>query len=139
MNFRFKEKVLARNHVMSTVLSLQEFPMEDVLTAPSLFTEWKPEIISEVLTWLTPEKVRIQVIGQAFENIATESEKWYGTKYCKKPIPLETIEKWKNAELNPALRLPAKNDFIATDFSIKLNNKETVKITFLVYLVILPR
>ena len=126
MNFRFKEKVSARNHVMATVMCLQEFPIEDVLTAPWLFTEWKPDVIADVLTYLKPENVRVHVIGQKFENIATETESWYGTKYKKEAIPPETIENWKNSGLNESLSLPDKNEFIPTNFDTKLNSSEPV-------------
>ncbi|XP_033214183.1 insulin-degrading enzyme isoform X2 [Belonocnema kinseyi] len=122
MNFRFKEKNSPRNYVSSTVQALQEFPISEVLSAPRLFTEWRPELIDLVLGYLTPENIRVQVVAQAFEEMATEVEPWYQTKFKKEKIPASIIEKWSNAGFNSELKLPAKNEFIPTEFDIKLDN-----------------
>lgn len=122
MNFRFKEKNSPRNYVSSTVQALQEFPINEVLSAPRLFTEWRPELIDLVLGYLTPQNIRVQVVAQAFEEIATEVEPWYQTKFKKEKIPTSVIEKWSNAGFNSDLKLPAKNEFIPTEFDIKLEN-----------------
>lgn len=119
MNFRFKEKSSPRNWVNSTVHCLQEYPMQEVLTGPRLYPEWRPDLIEMLLGYLTPENVRISVLAQQYEDIATEKETWYGTKYKNEKIPEETIKKWKNAGLNPDLRLPPKNEFIPTNFELK--------------------
>ena len=122
MNFRFKEKNSPRNYVSSTVQALQEFPINEVLSAPRLFSEWRPELIDLVIGYLTPQNIRIQVVAQAFEEIATEVEPWYQTKFKKEKIPSNIIERWSNVGLNSDLTLPAKNEFIPTEFDIKLEN-----------------
>lgn len=35
---------------------------------------------------------RVAVVGQAFENVAKETEPWFGTKYKIEKIPPSTIE-----------------------------------------------
>lgn len=122
MNFRFKEKSSPRSQVNSTAQALQEFPVEEVLSAPRLFTEWKPELIELVTSFLTPQNIRVQVVAQAYEDIATEVEPWYQTKFKKENIPADLIEKWSNAGLNSDFKLPEKNEFIPTEFDIKLDN-----------------
>ncbi|XP_012261292.2 insulin-degrading enzyme isoform X2 [Athalia rosae] len=119
MNFRFKEKSSARSYVNSTVHCLQEYPIPEVLTGPQLVKEWRPDLLEMVMGYLTPENVRISVMAQQYEDIATEKEPWYGTRFKKEKIPEDIIEKWKNAGLNPDLRLPAKNEFIPTNFELK--------------------
>jgi len=119
MNFRFKEKTLPRSYVNSIVQSLQEYPMNEVLCAERIFTEWRPDLINEIMKYLTAQNIRIHVAGKIYEDIATETEKWYGTKYKKEAIPMEIINKWKDATENPDLQLPEKNEFIATKFDIK--------------------
>jgi len=123
MNFRFKEKTLPRSYVNSVVQSLQEYPMNEVLCAERIFTEWRPDLINEIMGYLTAQNIRIQVAAKMYEDIAKETEKWYGTKYKKEAIPMEIINKWKNATGNPDLQLPEKNEFIATKFDIKQEAK----------------
>ncbi|XP_012283502.1 insulin-degrading enzyme isoform X2 [Orussus abietinus] len=119
MNFRFKEKLSARSYVNSTVLTLQHYPIEEVLVAQRLFFEWRPDLIDCLMESLTPDKIRVYVIAQQYENIAIESESWYGTKYTKEKVTTDILNKWKNAGINNELQLPAKNEFIPTKFDIK--------------------
>ena len=46
------------------------------------------------------------------------TEKWYGTKYIIEDIPNVDIQRWSEANLNPAFALPPKNEFIPADFAI---------------------
>lgn len=119
MNFRFKEKSLPRNYVNSVVQALHDFPMNEVLCAEHIFTEWRPDLIDQLMEHLTPQNIRIHVVAKAYEGIANETEKWYGTKHKKEAIPVEIINRWNNANENSDLRLPVKNEFIATKFDIK--------------------
>ncbi|XP_011877957.1 PREDICTED: insulin-degrading enzyme isoform X2 [Vollenhovia emeryi] len=119
INFRFKEKFPPRCYVTCIVQMLQEYPMNDVLCAQTVFPEWRPDLIEEIMKYLVPENIRIHVVAKAYENIADETEKWYGTKYKKVKISKETMDMWKHAGYNNDLRLPSKNEFIASTFDIK--------------------
>ncbi|XP_014206136.1 insulin-degrading enzyme isoform X2 [Copidosoma floridanum] len=123
MNFRFKEKSTPRNCVNATVVALQEYPIEEVLSAPRLITEWRPDLINELESYLVPENVRIHVVGKMFEAEANSVEPWYGTKFREEKIPAEQIHKWKNSGLNEAFHLPDKNEFVPTKFDIKPHDK----------------
>lgn len=92
MQFRFKDKETALLLVSSVVHSMQLYPMEEVLTAPYIISEWRPELIQNLIDDLAPEKCRIVVIGQKIESICDETEYWYGTKYHSEPIPDEVIQ-----------------------------------------------
>lgn len=91
MRFRFKEKEPPEGLVTHTVSSMQIFPLDEVLTAPYLSNEWRPELILQLLSELVPEKSRIAIVSQSFEEEATESEPYYKTKYCLERIPKETL------------------------------------------------
>lgn len=119
MNFRFKEKSSPRNYVNSIVQALQEYPMNEVLCAERTFPEWRPDIINQIMEYLTPQKIRVHVVGKMYENIANETESWYGIKYKKEKIPTDIISMWENVSDNSDLQLPPKNEFIATKFDIK--------------------
>lgn len=93
--------------------------MEEILIAEHLFPLWKPDLITWVMEYLKPENVRIHVVAKLYENIADETEKWYGVKFKKEKIPQNIISKWINAGLNSDLQLPPKNEFIPEKFDIK--------------------
>ncbi|XP_073964401.1 insulin-degrading enzyme-like [Choristoneura fumiferana] len=112
MEFRFKDAQEPRSLVTSHVSLVQEFPMEDVLSAYYLLTEWRPELIDELLDLLTPENVRVGIVAKCFGDKCTQVEPWYGTKYLQEDIDPATIKQWKSVEPIPALHLPPLNEFI---------------------------
>ncbi|XP_077261361.1 insulin-degrading enzyme-like isoform X1 [Temnothorax americanus] len=123
MNFRFKEKSLPRNYVSSMVQAIQEYPMNDVLRAEHVFTEWRPDLIEQIMEYLTPKNIRIHVVAKAYESIANETESWYGTKYKKEKVSKKMLDMWNLAGYSTDLKLPSKNEFIATTFDIKPQTK----------------
>lgn len=92
MQFRFKDKETALSLVSSVVHSMQLYPMEEVLTAPYLISEWQPDLISNLMKNLLPDKCRIVVVGQKVEDICDQTEFWYGTKYHLDKIPNEVLQ-----------------------------------------------
>lgn len=130
MNFRFKEKSSPRNYVNSIVQALQEYPMNEVLCAEYTFPKWRPDIINQIIEYLTPQNIRVHVVGKIYENIADETESWYGTKYKKEKISTDIINMWENVSDNSDLQLPPKNEFIATKFNIKPHETNVIKIYF---------
>lgn len=67
--------------VSGVVHSMQLYPLQEVLTAPYLVSEWRPDLIEELQTELSPHTCRIIVVGQKLAPTAKHTEKWYGTKY----------------------------------------------------------
>ncbi|XP_065350635.1 insulin-degrading enzyme-like [Cloeon dipterum] len=122
ISFRFKEKVSPMEYVANVVVDLLKYPIDDVLTAEKLLSEWKPELINQAMEKLTPDNCRISIVSKKFESIADQTEKWYGTKYKIEDIPSELIEKWKNAKPIGELKLPKKNEFIPSSFDILPDN-----------------
>jgi len=118
MQFRFKDKERPQSYVCGLAGHMQDYPAEEVLTAGYLLTDWRPDLITDVLNNLTPESVRIGLISQQFADKCTSTEPWYGAKYNCEKIPAEKIEAWTNCGLHEKLRLPDKNDFIPTNFSL---------------------
>uniref|UniRef100_A0AAR5Q891 Insulin-degrading enzyme n=1 Tax=Dendroctonus ponderosae TaxID=77166 RepID=A0AAR5Q891_DENPD len=118
MIFRFKDKESPRSYISNIVNSLQYYPLEDVLYANYMLSEWKPDLIEEVWDNFDPEKARLSVVAKAHAAICTETEPWYGTKYKEEKIPSETLKEWKNAGFCQEFRLPEQNEFIPTDFTL---------------------
>jgi insulysin len=118
MQFRFKDKENPLHLVSSIVHQMILYPIPDVLSAHYLLTEWRPDLIEDLLMRLTPKNCRVTVVGQKFADKCTSEERWYKTKYHSEKIDKSTIEEWENCGTNEKFCLPEKNHFIATDFSL---------------------
>lgn len=119
MNFRSQEKSSPLTYVTTTARHLQELPIEEVLSAHWLISEWNPDLISKWSYYLAPRFVRVQILSKIFEHKADREEPWYGTKYMNSKISEELMMSWENADLNQLFHLPEKNVFIASKFDIK--------------------
>ncbi|XP_070209984.1 insulin-degrading enzyme-like [Littorina saxatilis] len=118
MQFRFKDKEKPRNYVCHLSNMLNEFPIEEVLSAPYLFNEFRPDVINMILDLLTPENIRVQVVSKKFEGKTDKTEEWYGTQYRVDDIPDEILEVWRSCGVHENLRLPDRNEFIPTNFDL---------------------
>lgn len=74
----------------------QSYPLEDVLSAGYILTEYNPELITEILSDLDPEKVRVTVVSREFESKTKLVEEWYGVKYNLEKIDQGLIKVWIN-------------------------------------------
>lgn len=117
MHFRFKDKEAPQTYASTIAVNLQLYPLLEVLSGPYLSTEWRPDLIDMVLSYLKPGNIRVAVVGKKFEPIVDSVEKWYGTKYKLEKISDKTLNLWNNAGRCEALHLPEENEFIPTDFS----------------------
>jgi len=72
------------------------------------------------------------VVSKSFEKCAKQTEKWYGTKYCIEKIPENKLSEWREAGLNDKFRLPARNEFIPTNFEVMSEASEKPKIPQLI-------
>ncbi|KAK0053563.1 insulin-degrading enzyme-like isoform X1 [Biomphalaria pfeifferi] len=118
MSFRFKDKETPKAYTSSISSKLHEFPMKDVLSAYSLFDEFKPQLINLILDQLVPENMRISVVSKKFEDVADQTEKWYGTQYKVDKFTPKQLKKWSTYKLHEKLALPEKNEFIPTNFEL---------------------
>lgn len=119
MSFRFKDKETPLNLVSGVVHIMQLYPLDEVFSGPYLVTEWRPDLIREMLDSFVPQNCRALVVGQSFADQATLSEKWYGTKYFFEEFDSKTIESWiQDDDVNDSLFVPPPNPFIPTDFTL---------------------
>ncbi|XP_064631223.1 insulin-degrading enzyme-like isoform X2 [Lineus longissimus] len=118
MTFRFKDKEKPRSFTCNSAGSLHDYPLKEVISGPYLLYEFKPELVTMLLEKLTPENIRIAVIGKKFEGETKLKEEWYGTEYSMEPIPQVLLNKLNNAGFHENLKLPEKNEFIPTNFDL---------------------
>lgn len=98
------------------------YPAEHVLSGPYKIYEYEPELITECLSYLSPDNMIMVVSAKDLET--DREEKWYGTKYSVQNVDPALLEAWRSASVDtawmvPKLDLPERNDMIATDFSLR--------------------
>lgn len=124
MQFRFKDKERSRDYTSTISGVIHDYPLTEVLCAHYLHTEYKPELITEVLEKLVPNNMRVLVVSKKFEGTTNTKEEWYGTEYKLEKIPEEKLKAWENCGLHDSLNLPARNEFIPTNFDLVPREKE---------------
>ncbi|XP_045541115.1 insulin-degrading enzyme [Papilio machaon] len=124
-DFTYRDVQDPRSFVVKHVHMLQEFPMEDILSAYYLLSEWKPELIEEVLSRLVPKNVRIGVVAKRFADKCTQVESWYGTKYLQEDIEDSKIKEWEEARAGPELHLPHPNQFLPERLELETSHDPT--------------
>lgn len=92
--------------------------MEDILSAGFLITEWRPDLIDNVLSLLEPYQMRAVLVGKKLEPTCDQAELWYGTKYNVKKMDKRDLKSWKDCELNANFHLPDENQFIPQKFDL---------------------
>ncbi|ESO09969.1 hypothetical protein HELRODRAFT_109371 [Helobdella robusta] len=118
MSFRFKDKTKPSDYTSKCASKMQIFPLKEVLSGGYFYDLFKPELIDMVLDKLSPEHLRLCVVGKKFAGTTNVKEKWYGTDYSITKIPKDVIDGWRNIELNERFLLPEVNDFIPTNFEL---------------------
>uniref|UniRef100_A0A087X7I9 Nardilysin convertase n=1 Tax=Poecilia formosa TaxID=48698 RepID=A0A087X7I9_POEFO len=118
--FHYQEQIDPIENVEDICECMQLFPKEDFLTGDHLMFEYNPEVIGAALSLLTPEKANLMLLSPEHEGQCPLREKWFGTQYSVEDIEKKWTERWSgNMEPNSDLHLPAANEFIATDFTLK--------------------
>ncbi|XP_076013801.1 nardilysin-like [Genypterus blacodes] len=118
--FRYQEQSDPIEYVEDLCENMQLFPKADFLTGDELLFEFDPDVISAALSHLTPQKANLMLLSPEHEGQCPLREKWFGTQYSVEDVQKKWMERWTGAlEPNSDLHLPAENDFIATDFTLK--------------------
>eukprot|EP01016_Furgasonia_blochmanni_P015348 TRINITY_DN1835_c0_g2_i7.p2 TRINITY_DN1835_c0_g2~~TRINITY_DN1835_c0_g2_i7.p2 ORF type:complete len:116 (+),score=23.50 TRINITY_DN1835_c0_g2_i7:286-633(+) len=89
MKFDFKNKEKPYNYGSHLANKLQDVPYEDVLIAPYLNEEFKPDLINKYLNALGHENLRVLAISKTFEK---DCGKWQGTKYAQNKLMLRPLD-----------------------------------------------
>ncbi|XP_022253443.1 insulin-degrading enzyme-like, partial [Limulus polyphemus] len=118
MTFRFKDRERPQSLVCDLAEMLHMYPIEDVLSGPYLMLEYRPDLIEDLLNRLSPDNIKVSVIGKKFQDTVDAKEKWYGTEYKLERITSEQLKEWENAGYNKSFQLPPKNEYIPSNFDL---------------------
>lgn len=116
--FWYMQKHNPQHFVVSSASGMQAYPPQDYLTGAHLFKEYRPELIHEILGYLTPENGNVFVSGKFVSDKVTRKAKWYETPYHVEDIEESKLKMWKNTKSIPELFAPAPNPFIPTELDI---------------------
>ena len=97
---------------------MQICAFEDVLCSGYYLTKFDPDAIQQLLEYLTPEKMKASVVSKKFQGKTDKIEKWYGIEYREESLNRETLDSLINCGFNEAFKLPNKNPFIPSDFTL---------------------
>ena len=119
MNFAFKSKETPTNYTSQLAGDMHVYSPAEVLTGPRLYFDFDEAAVRDILARLTPANMIVQLISQKAEDTCPQVEPWYESRYG--------IQRWTDAEWQrivqpqafPELHLPHRNEFIATDFTVK--------------------
>ena len=118
---RFQAKSRAQSLVSQTAVHLQQkhLPKAHKILGAERFYAWNAEVVESFLQHLTVSKLRCRVQGKEVEAKCDLKEKWYGTAYGQEAFSDAQRQRWEAAPAFAELHLPALNEFIASDFSLK--------------------
>ena len=120
MQFRFLSNRPPMDTVSSIVARMHLYPLEHYLSGPyKIFTSTHPsDAIKECWEQLTPDNMMLILAAKQVEGTTDQTAPWYGTQYKQMDIDEELLQKWRNPEPVPDLRLPDRNDMLATNFAL---------------------
>ncbi|OQR75120.1 insulin-degrading enzyme-like [Tropilaelaps mercedesae] len=118
MHFRFKSKMRPLCYVLSLVIYIRDFDWKDILSGSYIATEYKPELINELISLFQPEKLRVVLISKSFEGLTDQRERHHSIEYSVERISDARIAAWKKAPPGTTLYLPPPNEFIPRDFAL---------------------
>lgn len=116
LEFRFEDEKSPLQLVKKVMCAMRHYPLPEVLSASTVVSEWRPDLIKYVLDMLTPQNMRVVIVDQTAHWKCNEIEPVYNTKYGTEKIPKSKIHDWTICGSEPKLQLPQPNLFIPSDF-----------------------
>ncbi|MFN2329873.1 MAG: insulinase family protein [Chromatocurvus sp.] len=114
--FRFREQGAPIGYVSALSSGMHYYAPQDVLAGPYLMQDYRPDLISEALAVLRPE--RAQVVLTAPDVPTDRRSEKYDVPYSAKTLAKDDIAGWLPEDRPDALRLPDPNQFIAEDVAL---------------------
>ncbi|NOQ17368.1 MAG: hypothetical protein GQ581_09950, partial [Methyloprofundus sp.] len=120
LQFRYQEKHNASSTVTGLAHNLQYYATTDVLRAPYIMEQYKPALIQQLISQLTPARVLIALSTKDVNTNKTEAN--YQVDYTIDKITPELIQRWSSSSISPELKLPTPNPFIPTQLALKADD-----------------
>ncbi|CAK9254097.1 unnamed protein product [Sphagnum jensenii] len=144
MEFQFAEEIAAADHVVTLATNMRIYSECDIIYGDYAFEQWDPELLTELLSYLTPSNMRLDLMTKPFDkNVpGVKFEPWFEIAYTVETISKEILQAWADpAHIDSALHMPSPNEFIPHNFSIyiqtiaaKKNKCDSIKSSLVVLL-----
>jgi len=122
--WNFRESAEPGDIVTALASNMQIFPPELYLSGRSRVRDVDTRLVREMLDMLAAKDVMVTEIAKGFDNQATKTEKWYGTKYATLPVSAQSQRRWSNPAKIASLSLPRPNPFIPEELTLKAPKSE---------------
>ena len=132
MNFKFREQGSPMDFCSSASELMFETPNpEEILVSGSKSDDYDPVIAAAFMERLTPYSCMINVVDSDLKQETPDEwlvEPLYGANYRESTLSEEKLKSWENpSEIDPELSIPALNEYIPTDFSLRCEDSEEPK------------
>ncbi|WP_298453755.1 insulinase family protein [uncultured Marinobacter sp.] len=118
IDFRFREQSEPMHEVMRLSSQLQDYPADDILSAPWLMERYAPDQYQAILSRLTPENVMVYLLAPQLELNNPNLTPWYETPWQLEPLDVQGLESEAPRALANALRLPLPNPFVPENLTM---------------------
>ncbi|RWS24697.1 Insulin-degrading enzyme-like protein [Leptotrombidium deliense] len=118
IRFKFMEKLSPIDAVRRASNTMQDYPLDEVMSANILLDEFRPDVIEDLLKMFKPENCRVTIVGKIFEKEADQCEKWYGAKYTVSDMDASFLQQLQNVKTPEAVHLPAPNEFVPSNLEL---------------------
>lgn len=140
-HFRFRENGDPTDFCSNAAELLFDYEPSKILAGSALPGPYNDEVVKAFLDRLNPDNVIINIHDQNLENETIENtkhecsasaaswevEKYYRAKYRDVKVPSSLKEKWsRDDEPDARLHLPALNDYLPSDFSLRSDDSDSV-------------
>lgn len=110
LRFNYREPGEPLGDARKFAQQLLRYPAEDVVRGSQAVKHFDPELISEFLGYLRPERALVTVVRPDADTDRTEP--WFQVPYRLQSIDATQQERWQSAAANDALALPPANPYI---------------------------
>lgn len=139
ISFKFREAGDPTDFCSAAAEKLFEYEPSKLLIGSGETGDYDAEIAKAFLTRITPQNSLVVITGPELANeeledssvsardTSWETEERYGAKYRQVKMSFELLGEWNHpTEMDPRLRLPALNEFIPEDLSLRCDDPESL-------------
>jgi len=122
-DFEYQKKAQPFQMLPRLVSAMHNYQPEHLLSGRAIFFKKDLELVAKFLDYFTQENSIVLTSSKTYEDDCKLEEPWYLTKYKTEPLLPINIRsnEWKE------LKLPKKNDFLATDLSVLISREQAPK------------
>jgi len=130
-NFKFREQGDPTDFCSSASdLMFETSRPEQILVAGSRSESYDPVIAAAFMDRLRPQTCMVNIVDSDLKQEIPDEwmvEPLYGAVYRESLVPEDQLKRWDNpAEIHPELHVPALNEYIPTDFSLRCEDSGDV-------------